>query len=120
MKRNEKQGESLKKVLDDLGRKKEDEEKQNKIKAHEHITAVLHVIKDSLGKPFLKVAKKLPTVGAVKKYLKLKCPNVSRKDRERVNKKNILQVWTEIESKLPTVDVAPEEDLLGPGPTLDM
>ena len=99
MKRNEKQGEN-----------KEDEEKQNKIKAHEHITAVLHVIKDSSGKPFLKVAKKLPTVGAVKKYLKLK----------RVNKKNNLQVWTEIESKLPTVDVAPEEDLLGPVPTLDM
>ena len=36
-----------KKVLDELGRKKEDEEKQNKIKTHEHITAVLHVINDS-------------------------------------------------------------------------
>jgi hypothetical protein len=109
-----------KKVKDELARKKEDEEKQKKIKAHEHITAVLHQVKDSSGETFLKAAKKLPTVGAVKKYLRLKCPNVSKKERGRVNKKNILKMWTELESKLPTVEVAPEEDLLGPDPTLDM
>ena len=39
---------------------------------------------------------------------------------KRVNKNNILQIWTKLESKLPTVEVAPEEDLLGPDPTLDM
>ena len=42
---------------------------------------------------------------------------------QRVNKSNILEIWTEFESqsKLPTaVEVAPEEDLLGPDPTLDV
>ena len=95
-------------------------EKEKKIKAHEHITAVLQQTKDSSGEAFLKAAKKLPTVGAVKKYLRLMCPNVSKKDRGRVNKNNILQIWTELESKLPTVEVAPEEDLLSPDLTLDL
>ena len=110
-------------MKDDLERKEADKKKEKKVKDHEHITAVLHQAKDSKGETFLKLAKKLPTVGAVKNYLKEKCPNVSNKDRERVNKSNILEIWTEFESqsKLPTaVEVAPEEDLLGPDPTLDM
>ena len=110
-------------MKDEAERKEADKKKEKKVKDHEHITAVLHQATDSKGKRFLKFAKKIPTVGAVKNYLKEKCPNVSKKDRGRVNKSNILEIWTEFESqsKLPTaVEVAPEEDLLGPDPTLDM
>ena len=112
-----------KKMREELARQKSDKEKEKKIKDHEHITTILHQAKDSKGEPYLKLAKKLPTVGAVKNYFKEKCPNVSKKDSKRVNKRNILEIWTEFESqsKLPTaVEVAPEEDSLGPDPTLDM
>ena len=89
-------------------REKAEENKKQKIKKHQHITDVLR--RANLLK------EKLPTVGAVKEYLKkLK---ISRKHREEVNKTNIFEMW---KKHVPSVDVdMEEEDLLGPDPTAEM
>jgi hypothetical protein len=63
-------------------------------------------------KPQIKI-QKLPTVGAVKEYLKTRCPTVSRKDCKSVTKKNLFEMW---EKLVPTAEVESNDGLLGPDP----
>ena len=91
----------------EIARKKAAAEKEKKIAKHQHITAVLK------SAQLLKESQKLPTVGAVKEYLKTRCPGVSRKDCKSVTKKNLFEMWGKL---VPSVEVESNDGLLGPDP----
>ena len=59
----------------------------------------------------------MPTVGAVKEYMKTRRPNVSAQVRRNVNKNNIFEMWQKHVQTAQPVAEDSDEDTLGPDPT---